>query len=96
MKTTNVDPKLKKIYNLCHRYKITVGRYNQMRKDQDYCCKVCGKHESQNQHKTLAVDHCHQTKTVRGLLCNHCNLAAGYLQHNPDLANKLAKYLLAE
>ncbi len=34
-------------------------------------CQICGAT------RNLAVDHCHQTHEVRGILCNHCNTALG-------------------
>lgn len=42
---------------------------------------------------SLRVDHDHKTGKVRGLLCHHCNVAAGHLQDDPQLATNLAKYL---
>jgi hypothetical protein len=33
--------------------------------------------------RPLCVDHCHEMKEVRALLCLKCNLGAGYYEHNP-------------
>jgi hypothetical protein len=38
-------------------------------------CAICAKPSE----KTLCVDHCHSTGTIRGLLCRKCNLGLGCL-----------------
>lgn len=51
---------------------------------------ICGEPKTK---KDLAVDHCHKTNVIRGLLCGRCNPALGYLQDSPDLARRAALYL---
>ena len=54
-------------------------------------CHICG-----GQCKTgrrLAVDHCHKTGKVRGVLCANCNRALGMFQENPDVVKKALRYL---
>jgi len=42
------------------------------------------------------VDHVHDnTQRVRGLLCNHCNLAIGHARDNPEILRALADYVEA-
>lgn len=41
----------------------------------------------------LAVDHCHTTNRIRGLLCAACNRAIGNFQDSPTLLRKAATYL---
>jgi hypothetical protein len=41
----------------------------------------------------LNVDHCHETNTVRGLLCSPCNVYIGYIKDNPQIAGQMASYL---
>ena len=69
---------------LKHRYGITAADYDAMYASQGGCCAICRKPaEAGNSpaHWTnkLAVDHCHDTGKVRGLLCNDCNAGIGHL-----------------
>ena len=41
----------------------------------------------------LAVDHCHDSGNVRGLLCRACNLAIGYFEDNTESLGEAIKYL---
>jgi hypothetical protein len=78
--------------DLFKHYGITRNQFNEMRIKQDFLCAICGKHESES-HKGLHTDHCHETKRVRGLLCNSCNLAIGMLKHNITILHKAIEYL---
>jgi hypothetical protein len=75
--------------NLKHRYGITEEQYDQMLVQQKHSCKICG----DEPHKPLYVDHCHQTKQVRGLLCHQCNVALGYMKDDPIRMERAADYL---
>lgn len=41
----------------------------------------------------VAIDHCHVTGKVRGLLCNGCNKGIGLFKDNPELLYNAARYL---
>ena len=53
-------------------------------------CVICGD-PAQN----LAVDHCHETNKVRGMLCSSCNLGLGKFKDDPQLLEFARIYLLA-
>lgn len=60
-------------------------------------CHACGLPETATRRgtvKTLAVDHEHDTGTIRGLLCSRCNTALGLLGDNPGRIAALLVYLL--
>jgi hypothetical protein len=54
------------------QYGISLEIYESILIEQNYCCAICGKHQS-NFKKRLAVDHNHETGEIRGLLCTGCN-----------------------
>jgi len=78
--------RLKKLYNL------SVEEYEQMYAEAEGCCQVCGVSETELT-KRLAVDHCHSTGKVRGLLCSKCNTALGQLDDSLDKITALYSYL---
>ena len=74
------------------KYNITLDDYNKMFDEQTGCCFGCGKHQSEIE-KPLCVDHCHETGLVRGLLCDKCNCALGFVNDRVDILENLTKYL---
>lgn len=80
---------------LLRQYGITLEKYRNMLDFQKGKCIICGKTPAENK-KELAVDHDHKTGKIRGLLCNNCNVAVGFLQDNHELALKIHSYLKDE
>jgi Recombination endonuclease VII len=58
------------------RYGISLAEYDALLEKQGGACAICRKRSKGR----LCVDHCHVTGMVRGLLCNECNTALGYLK----------------
>lgn len=77
---------------------ITIETYECMLRDQDYKCAICFKQETathlNGRLKMLCVDHDHATNKIRGLLCNRCNSALGYIYESFDTAMNMAKYIM--
>lgn len=77
---------------------ITSIDFENMLKEQNNKCKICGNEEickargSENL-RQLAVDHCHATGKVRGLLCTTCNIGLGSFKDNINLLQKAINYL---
>lgn len=80
-------------YMLKYHYDITPADYNALYEEQKGTCAICGLHQTQFD-KPLAVDHCHDTGKVRGLLCFDCNTGIGKLKDSPELLQKALDYLL--
>lgn len=55
-------------------------------------CAICGGKEN-GRYKYLAVDHCHDSKKIRGLLCGNCNTAIGLLKDDVTVLRKAIEYL---
>lgn len=76
---------------LQYKYGITAENYETLLKEQNYSCAICKTKNPSSKRKgsnKFHVDHCHSTGKVRGLLCNSCNTAIGYL--NDDETNLVA------
>ena len=85
-------------WQLMYRYGITRDNYITMFKEQQGVCAICGDPETQvdkrsGSVRSLAVDHCHITNKVRGLLCTHCNHALGKLKDSTILLQRAIDYL---
>ena len=77
----------------CSKFGISVEQYNEILLRQDFKCAICSKHR--NEFKiSFAIDHCHLTGKIRGLLCKNCNLLLGHAKDNPEILHKSIKYLL--
>ena len=73
-------------------YGVTIEKYNEMRIAQHFKCAICGAHESEKT-STFAVDHCHKTNRVRGLLCRSCNTGLGFFRDDPQALKNAIQYL---
>lgn len=72
-------------------YGITLEEYDVLLSSQNGVCAICKRSEPSK--KRLAIDHCHATGDVRGLLCQNCNRALGLFQDNADLLRIAIDYL---
>ena len=73
-------------------YGVTKEEYLEMFYNQGGACWICSKTPEENG-QSLAVDHCHDTGKVRGLLCSQCNLMLGYAEDNIGTLATAIKYL---
>jgi hypothetical protein len=84
---------------LLHKYNITIEDYESLLKKQGGRCAICnGEQEyalyGTNKSLSLAVDHCHTTNKVRGLLCNNCNRGIGMLGDTAEALQRAVDYLI--
>ena len=79
-------------HSLKKNYDIPIGTYDSMFAQQNGCCAICSTKTPGGKGR-FHVDHCHDTKVVRGLLCHHCNIGIGNLKHRKDLLLAAVNYL---
>ena len=81
-----------KEWNLKRLYNITLDQFNQILESQDNRCAICGKEFTEN--NPPCVDHNHETKQVRALLCFKCNAGLGSFDEDPKLFDKAKSYVV--
>ena len=86
------DPDTKKSQDLKSRFGIGYDTYKEMLKTQNGKCNICFKPQSDFKLK-FAVDHCHETGKIRGLLCLHCNHGLGKFFDKISLLERAIEYL---
>lgn len=79
-------------------WKTATENYRSLRERQGGVCAICKRTERRSHALTgtvwdLAVDHCHETGQVRGLLCNACNRGLGLLGDKVDTLEQVVQYL---
>ena len=77
--------------NISRKYGLSVEEYRALLSRG--VCDICGRPESAK-NKVLSVDHDHNTGRVRGILCNGCNKALGWLRDNPEVMSGMREYLI--
>lgn len=80
------------------KYGITIEEYESMLNSQNNKCAICHNvnfhiNSSTNKTTNLAVDHCHKTGRVRGLLCMICNRVIGMFNDDVLRLENAIKYL---
>ncbi len=83
--------------NLKKKFGITLDEYEALHIRQNGLCGICGLPETarfRGKVKNLAVDHCHKTSKVRGLLCQSCNTALGGTKDSIEILKKMIRYLM--
>ncbi|MFJ4093458.1 endonuclease VII domain-containing protein [Kitasatospora sp. NPDC089913] len=72
-------------------YGLTSEEYSLLLAAQGGRCAIC----QETRRGNLAVDHCHTTEAIRGLLCNRCNgqLLARGARDRPEVLRRAADYL---
>jgi len=83
---------------LRYRYNISLSEFIELRESQKDACKICGcrleiSKNSSLRSKKVAVDHCHRTGLVRGLLCFACNTGLGHFRDDLTLLKSAITYL---
>ena len=96
-------PKKDRNKNLKRSYGLTLFDFSNLYEKQQGCCAICNKKlcfTGVNARETKAlslnepcVDHCHETGSVRGVLCWSCNIALGHVKDNVEILSKMIEYV---
>jgi hypothetical protein len=89
---------MRNIQEICRRRGITRDRYFEMFDEQNHKCAICFQEEkriSRNFDRVvaLAIDHCHVSSKVRGLLCTACNVMIGHAGDDITRLQSAIEYL---
>ena len=74
-------------------YNLTIEEWNVMFDRQGRLCAVCRSPHSGRKNGQWCTDHDHKTGSVRGILCNGCNMALGQIKDDPQRLRMLAEYV---
>ncbi len=77
-------------------YLITIEELEEMEAKQNKLCALCLKPETRVLRGTLcslAIDHCHDSQVVRGLLCARCNTGLGQFKDDVEVLTRAIKYI---
>jgi hypothetical protein len=72
-------------------FSVTIDEYDEIKATQGGLCAICG--PATGAHRRLHVDHDHQTRLIRGLLCFHCNKFLGWARDDPEVFRRAYEYL---
>lgn len=78
------------------QYGVEHGTYDTMFTAQNGQCAICKTTEPGLGTKRFAIDHCHTSGRVRGLLCHRCNQGLGYFKDDAERIHRAIQYLSAK
>ena len=92
------NPGIERKRMFARKYGMTLEQYEALLEKQGGKCAICEEPETSVDGKTgtlknLAVDHCHNSMKVRGLLCSRCNTTLGKIEESPQLLRAMWDYL---
>jgi hypothetical protein len=85
-------PLLRRESHLRRVYGITIAEYEHLFQAQGECCACCKSVDPKSE-QGWCIDHEHDTKIVRGILCAQCNRGIGFLGDTQEGVQKAVDYL---
>ena len=74
-------------------YGVAPTEYDKMLAEQENACAICRRPEWGGKTGAPHVDHRHDSKVIRGLLCGNCNNGLGNFGDDPARLRAAAAYL---
>ena len=87
------DSEARRERTLKEGYGISSEIYEQMLQLQNGKCAICESSEPKHNSGYFVVDHCHESGSVRGLLCGECNFMIGKAKDNISTLESAINYL---
>lgn len=85
-----------KKHQLRRKYGLTTDQFTKLLESQKHKCALCFRvFGTERYADTPHVDHCHDSKRVRGLLCHLCNRGLGLFKDDAAILRRAVRYLLA-
>lgn len=82
-----------RVRHLKNTFNLSLAEYDALFAQQGNVCAICKTDINKGGHGTnFHVDHCHETKVIRGILCGKCNIALGNLE-SIELLESAIKYI---
>lgn len=78
-------------WHLLHNFGISAAEYGHILSKQNGVCVICLRPPGEK--RRLAVDHCHEIKKVRGLLCLQCNRGLGLFRDDHEKLVRASMYI---
>ncbi len=80
------------------KFEIDYESYKLMFEQQGHVCAICKNPETRKSRTPgnvcrLAIDHCHSTNKIRGLLCHACNIILGKAKDSIEILESAIAYL---
>lgn len=75
------------------KYGVCNIKYGEMLKEQEGKCAICESKLNSSRYTKFAIDHCHKSGEIRGLLCTNCNTAIGLMKDSTHRLQKAIDYL---
>ena len=86
------DPEAKTIADRMRKYGIS--KEHAIKLQSVSHCEICGVELTKSVgNDGRVIDHCHETKKVRGVLCNRCNRGLGFFQDNQEIIQQALLYI---
>lgn len=89
------NPEKFKKYEVQRRH-LKYNEFLELKQVQNNKCAICKKEEHVlhlGKPRELAVDHCHNTGKIRGLLCTNCNKVLGHAKDSIEILTRAIEYL---
>lgn len=86
------SPEAIRTSHLKSKYGLSVEAFNSLLSAASHKCEIC-LCDLGTDTNFIAVDHCHDSGEVRGILCPRCNAGIGWFKDSPEALRSAARYL---